>query len=498
MSILNNLPVAWEQPTKTGCLPQKPQENWDAPVNFDGMDTNNKQTNWRSGAPQLNNSVPTLSSTVNIPTLNATLLQPENQTPRIKARRTKRQQSHKLRKVLKQVTSNKSARYCGLALERQMVAVKLSGTPGSHNCQAGFSGIQRCGSVWICPVCAPRIHQHRGIELERALVKNQELGGSAALMTLTMRHKYDSLRDDNGKQLTHLWDALSTAWAYILNGKTWQDIREKAGVLGMARFVEMTHGKEGWHIHIHAVVFFDSITPKWDALQEFTDHCFTRWANKLVKMGLKAPIKDRGGFDFTWLSGTRHTDAALPKYLTKTGNGSSTAAEALDAMDKKELKKLNSYLNKRTRGLAAEATGWGGGKIARGTNRTPWAILTDFLSEADERDLFLWQEYEKAAYGRRFSTWSSRKRNVDDDDLWNLILDARGDTVSDQEIVDDENPDAEPIAFIEGTLWNHLNNLQSFNAGDLLTAAETSGIDGIRHYLSFFDVRMEEVRERLE
>jgi hypothetical protein len=70
-------------------------------------------------------------------------------------------------------------------------------------------------------------------------------GGSASLITLTMRHHA-------GHKLKDLWQALSAAWRGVISGKQWIADQELGGLLGWVRVVEATHGRNGWHLHVHA------------------------------------------------------------------------------------------------------------------------------------------------------------------------------------------------------------------------------------------------------
>ncbi|WP_157647664.1 hypothetical protein [Actinomycetospora chiangmaiensis] len=52
---------------------------------------------------------------------------------------------------------------------------------------AAYGGLT-CGSVWSCPVCAAKIATRRADDLAAVMRTVNDLGGSAFLLTLTMRH----------------------------------------------------------------------------------------------------------------------------------------------------------------------------------------------------------------------------------------------------------------------------------------------------------------------
>src|SRR5665811_2290520 len=49
---------------------------------------------------------------------------------------------------------------------------------------ASYSGLQTCGSVWRCPVCAAKIAERRRVEIQAAMAMHQEAGGCVDLLTL--------------------------------------------------------------------------------------------------------------------------------------------------------------------------------------------------------------------------------------------------------------------------------------------------------------------------
>src|SRR5256885_17042652 len=48
--------------------------------------------------------------------------------------------------------------------------------------------IMVCGSVWVCPLCAAKISEHRRVELEQAIARCIATGGAGYLTTYTIAH----------------------------------------------------------------------------------------------------------------------------------------------------------------------------------------------------------------------------------------------------------------------------------------------------------------------
>jgi hypothetical protein len=268
------------------------------------------------------------------------------------------------------------------------VMVRVAGAGDSR--RAGFSGLSTCGSVWSCPVCSAKVLAHRATELQQALETWQGQGGRVVMVTLTMRHQ-------KWQRLKSLWDGLSYAWGAVTSGRAWEDLQNEHGVLtervisqgarrgqlvaeqrlGWVRAVEVTVGDNGWHVHVHAVLFVAG-----DVSEQAADYMgaamFQRWRDALVRKGFQAPLSGSGGLHVNVWSG--ETDV-LGDYFTK-----------------------NTY-RAGSRALALEAAA-GTLKKGRKDNRTPFEVLADIVALGDVDDLALWHEWEQGSRNRRQMTWS--------------------------------------------------------------------------------------------
>lgn len=195
------------------------------------------------------------------------------------------------------------------------------------------------------------------------------------MVTLTMRHA----RED---RLTDLWDALSSAWAAATgNYRSARDAMERERVEGWARVVEATHGVNGWHLHVHALVFL-----RGDA-HRLGDTMFDCWAQRLARTktaALRTPDRDRGGLDVRVMD-LRESAGEVARYVAKA------TFEA-------------------TRAVASELAGQHT-KAGRG-NRTPWQVLADLAAADDPQDRAIWREWEQGSRGRRALTWKKGTREL--------------------------------------------------------------------------------------
>lgn len=112
--------------------------------------------------------------------------------------------------------------------------------------RARFNGLQTCGSVWACPVCAARVAESRRLELNAALAWARERGLVPVMLTLTARHAA-------GDDLRRLLDAMKDAKRALRRSRAWA--RLKPVLAGTVTATEVTFGRAGWHPHFHELLF---------------------------------------------------------------------------------------------------------------------------------------------------------------------------------------------------------------------------------------------------
>jgi hypothetical protein len=341
-----------------------------------------------------------------------------------KRRANRRRRGH-LRHKLRGLTSLPRLRDCGAKTVNGLGGpiLRVSGADGER--VAGYAGLVTCGSTWACPCCAAKIAARRAEELSSVMRTVLTSGGSATLITLTMRHH-------TGHRLTDLWQALSAAWKGAISGKQWIADQELGGLLGWVRVVEATHGRNGWHLHVHALVCWER-SVSLELAQDIGHRMWQRWSRVLERKGLTS-WKHRGGVDVRMA--TLGTDN-LAHYFTKLA------------------REITSSHTKESRG-----------------GRSPFKILTDGLQTGEADDLDLWGEWEEASFGRRQLTWSLGAH-----DLRKL---ADLEEQSDEEIAEEDLAGEDTIALPRPT-WDAL--LLGELTTDLLDAAEIAGVAGACTFL---------------
>lgn len=335
------------------------------------------------------------------------------QTPR---KDVQRQGRYALRDGLRRWTNTPRVAKCGRCRIASDVQVK------KYAGRAHYSGLLSCGNVWLCPVCASKIATRRTGEVHDVLTAHLTAGGGAEFLTLTLPH-------DAGDALAVTRRIAADGWRRVQQGREWMALKHTVGITGAIRTLEVTHGKNGWHPHLHIVVL--TCRPFTDAERaQLLTHAFTSWRVSVVKAGQRAP---------------------LPEHTTLT--------PVRDASD------VSAYVTKIK--VALEVT-QGAAKTGRTTGqRTPFAVLADFLEYGDADDLAVWREWEAGIKGAKQLTWSRGLRaqfNVAD--------------VTDEALAAEDVGGVE-VASLSAEEWHVISRTPTGPCA-VLEAAERGGADAVR------------------
>lgn len=339
-------------------------------------------------------------------------------------RRSRRREAMGLRRSLWGWSSVKRQRKCGRVPHRTGggAVIRVSDTDDGR--RAGVSGLQSCGS-WTCPVCSRSISAERAQEVAAVLRAAQAQGCSVAFVTLTMSHRA-------GTPLRASWDALTAGWRSVTSGAAWTKDQEKFGVVGWLRAIEITHGANGFHVHVHAMIVFDGpVSP--DLMFAMGDRLFGRWERGIGRKGFTA-VMDRGGLD------------VRPVLLN---------SESIDA--------VAAYVSKAAMEAVSSAT-----KHARGANRAPFQILRDAVATGNADDIETWWEIEQASVGRKKITWSQSLRT------WAGLHRER----TEEEIVSENRHGEDQLALPPET-WERVQH----EVEDLLDTIEAGGLTAAERWL---------------
>ena len=138
-------------------------------------------------------------------------------------------------------------------------------------------GVETCGSIWACPVCAAKIIQKRREEVRTAIGESSKAGGAVYMMAFTAAHS----RKEPLKQVKN---RISNSWQKLLAGR-FKAIKEDYGIIGYVRALEVTHGEtNGWHPHIHILFFLDKPLPE-NIRENLEWDLFNRWDKIICREG---------------------------------------------------------------------------------------------------------------------------------------------------------------------------------------------------------------------
>ena len=275
--------------------------------------------------------------------------------------------------------------------------------------QAHYSNVQRCGSVWTCPICSAQISEGRRQELKQGMAHWQRMGqdGAVYLLTLTNPHHH-------GDNLVQLLEGQKKALAYLWGDRKSKEMFKALGKVGHITATEVTHGDNGWHPHYHILLFFKkSINSK--ALRNFLASC---WQNCCEKSGLKVPSLEHG-------------------------------------VDLRDGKYADKYVSKW--GLADEVTK-GHIKKGREGSLTPWDLLRQ--SEGGcKKSGRLFQVFAAAFKGKRQLSWSRGLKRL-----------LEVDEVTDEELATETEKDSVEVDILAMEIWRLILRYKS--RADYLKAKE--------------------------
>jgi hypothetical protein len=254
------------------------------------------------------------------------------------------------------------------------------------------------------------------------------------LLTLTIRH--------------HAGERLGAVFGDLLAcRKRWQQRAEwrktiRPEIAGSITAQELTHGRNGWHPHVHMLVFVHVSPPSAGA----DPICAAAQMEAQARAMLERARAD--WHDLTMKAG---------RGVTSHGFDIQGAAQA------------GRYVAKW--GAAEELT-LGAAKTARDPDkgRTPWDLLAE-ATDGDERAGRLWREYAEVFSGRRQLVWSPGFKA-----LTGVA------EVSDEEAAEnDEGGDPAGVAALGPDAWGVVRRHECHAA--VLDAAEAGGLDAVRSVL---------------
>ncbi len=342
------------------------------------------------------------------------------------ARRQRRRASARAQKLIAQQCSDLEAAarivQCGRVVRsRSGVVVKRTADGYVYG-----SGLVTCGSPWSCLSCSYKVRSKRARQVATAVAAHVALGGGVLFGTFTMSH-------ERGEPLDRTWSILSDGWKYMTSGRQWVEFKETFGLVGTIKTVEVTHGLNGWHPHLHVLFFVDAPMNDFDREHDYRQ--------------FRASLRER------WIRrfAMKHKRDVSQEFGTR-----------FDPVKADESDKIGIYCTKVGYELAMADQ-----KIGRSEGqRHPFAIAHDAAEYGDKADVMLLREWITASKGKRSIHWSGAQ-------LKSYV--AEDIDKSDQELAEEEQVGDESLLVVDRDLWRQLVSAETSARSEFLQLFEDGG-----------------------
>jgi hypothetical protein len=142
--------------------------------------------------------------------------------------------------------------YAYRAYGQDAIVLRLNNNPSDS--AASFGGLQTCGNIHACPVCASRVAREKGEYIQKAMRWGKRANKKSMMLTLTARH-------NRAMSLDELETKVKAAWETFTAHRSWKKLKKQLGICAWMANHEAPFGEHGWHYHKHILLFadFDSL-----------------------------------------------------------------------------------------------------------------------------------------------------------------------------------------------------------------------------------------------
>ncbi|MCQ1773707.1 hypothetical protein NOI24_20535 [Neorhizobium galegae] len=257
--------------------------------------------------------------------------------------------------------------------EASSVNVHLRCDETTGEFRAGVSGVYRCGSPWLCPVCAVSKALERAERIEVVSKATYRRGGQVGLLVLTASHSAKMSLDDVKK-------LVQKASSKARKGRAWVDAQKNYGILGVVVGQEVTYSRvNGWHYHQHLCI----------PVHGPTDAEMARAGENTAL--LEALVRERAEEAARWLA-----TAYKQQIRAKGGKVSDRHGCRVRVAD--DWEDASGYTAKGS--MAWEVSGGHKDETKAATSMTPWDIAAA-AADGDSFMVRIWREYVDVMPGTR-------------------------------------------------------------------------------------------------
>ncbi len=194
------------------------------------------------------------------------------------------------------------------------------------------------------------------------------------LLTLTLPH-------DFGQTLKDLLGTVRQSLSTLVSGRRWQEDKGRFDLNHWVRAHDVTVGPNGWHPHLHIVLFGDRALST-DELATLEERLFQRWAGAIGNRGNRRPTREHG----IALEQAR-SRSDVSRYVCQVVAGDEESTPVALEVARGDLKTSSHH-----------------------GHRTPWQVLADFRETGDAFLLKLWHEWEQTTRNVHAIRWSKGLR----------------------------------------------------------------------------------------
>jgi hypothetical protein len=358
----------------------------------------------------------------------------------------------KMLRTAAKLLPNERIAQCQSAIAPEQRAVEIqvdANRPG-----AKYHNLVRCDSN-SCPHCSAARSEQDRHELSLALAQAIDHNIFPMLLTFTLSHHA-------GDSLKSLERGLRTAFDKTFSGRWFQEFKAEWRVVGKITSSETTVGRNGWHPHLHVLLFTElEYAGKWPEAMEM--QISERWIDKLKTLGFSANLAH--GVD------VRTAQSDIADYVAKWGREPIEAGWGADT----ELAKAN--VKRATHGGLTPFQLLGAAAGIQADLDAACILLGADREVVKKRCSGLYVEFFLAMKGRARLHWG---------DMWQLLdMDA---AIADFEHDNPEKDDDTWVIFFceRGEIWNYLRGVKTGVdlRAELLEVCATKDAQKVRNWLA--------------
>ena len=292
---------------------------------------------------------------------------------------------YQLQNIARQVLPDFRVNFCCKVISP--VATKVHVNKNDSGKGANYTGLIRCESPHVCPICGQRIAMQDRYAISVALDNWKVSGGGVAMVTYTQSHTSDDTLETSLSVHKVALRLLSADRGY----KAWRDTW---GIQHHIRGIEQTYGvSSGWHVHAHEIIFTSKPIPKAHA-KTMRDDLARIWSRIIKRASDKQMVASfQHGIDITL------NKADVDDYISKQGDLYAMIGDVTDeSLRVADVSKELAYSRTKSGRLSGRYT--------------PFMLLmihggiVEFSDITPERAKHLFREYAMATFGRNRLNWS--------------------------------------------------------------------------------------------